>query len=261
MGESEQERRLAALDAMTDWDLGGGEAAAVVDCGSLVALAPGVSDQHRKDVLLSFLLAQLVANKKYNRHTDPVRWYEFYGETLERVGWVVKEHEGFSRHRPRKVPYRAGPLVLRTLGRVSDGNTVNLAGAAVRALAELDPGDRAAELFEDQAHFERAGNFQLAVAEEVAEQVAEQGEGTVGADVGGAGLVVLRLGRFRCRAVDEATELGRLFHTDFRAADEFIGGAQVLHLNEDVYGPLRDGIAEKLGARVEVLIAPVGGVR
>lgn len=30
-------------------------------------------------------------------------------------------------------------------------------------------------------------------------------------------------------------------------------------MNEDVHGPLRDETAEKLGERVEVLIAPVGG--
>lgn len=220
-----------------------GEASVVVDCGGLVALAGGVSEQHRKDVLFSVLLAQLVANKKYARHADAVRWYESYGETLERVGWIVKEHEGFARQHPRKVPYRVGPLALGILGRVSGDAAVNLARAALRALTELDPADRAAELFEDQAHFGRAGNFQLAVVEE--------------AD----GLVGVRLGRYRFRVVDEATEVGRLLHTDFRAADEFVGGAQVLHLNEDVYGPLRDGIAEKLGARAEVLVAPVGGVR
>ncbi|MEU6826218.1 hypothetical protein ABZ921_36870 [Streptomyces atriruber] len=218
--------------------------AVVVDCGSLVGLSGGVSEQHRKDVLLSVLLAQLVANKKFARHTDAVRWYESYGETLERVGWIVKEHEGFARQHPHEVPYRIGPLVLRTLGRVSGDAAVSLARAAVRALTELDPADRAAELFEDQAHFGRAGNFQLAVAEEEAD-----------------GLLVVRLGRFRFRVVDEATEVGRLLHTDFRAADEFVGGAQVLHLNEDVYGPLRDEIAEKLGARVGALVAPVGGVR
>ncbi|MFI1681285.1 hypothetical protein [Streptomyces sp. NPDC020607] len=229
------------------WD---GETAAVVDCGSLVVLTAKLSGQHRQhrqDVLYSFLLAQLVANKKHKRHADPVSWYESYGETLERLGWVVEEHEGFTRHRPDVIPYGVDTLVRDTLARIAGVGTLNAAVAAVRALAAADPVAPAAELFEQQTHFERAGNFQVGVAEEVS------GAG------GGGGAVIVRLGRFRFRAVDDATELVRLPHTEFHAADEVVRGAQVLHLNEDVHGPLRNEIAEKLGDRVEVLIAPVGG--
>ncbi|QES43153.1 hypothetical protein DEJ49_21120 [Streptomyces venezuelae] len=224
-----------------------GESAAVVDCGSLVVLAAGLSGRHRQDVLYSFLLAQLVADRKYKRHADPMRWYMSYGETLERIGWVVEEHEGFSRHRSDEVPYRVDSLIRETLARVADERISNAAVAAVRTLAAADPVDRAAELFEQQTHFGRAGNFQVGVAEEV------------GGGGGGGGVVVVRVGRVWFRAVDDATELVRLLHAEFRAADEVVRGAQVLHLNEDVHGPLRDEIAEKLGARVEVLIAPVGG--
>ncbi|MFI7317670.1 hypothetical protein [Streptomyces venezuelae] len=224
-----------------------GESAAVVDCGSLVVLSAGLSGQHAQDVLYSFLLAQLVADKKHKRHADPVRWYETYGKALERLGWIVEEHEGFTRHRPHEIPYGVAPLVRDTLARVADENILGAAAAGVRALADADPVSRAAELFEQRTHVERAGNFQVGVAEEVR---GVEGDG---------GTVIVRLGRFRFRAVDEATELVRLLHTEFRAADEVVRGAQVLHLNEDVHGPLRDGIAEKLGERVEVLIAPVGG--
>lgn len=37
----------------------------------------------------STLLAQLAANKKFDRETDTANWYSEYANVLETVGWVV----------------------------------------------------------------------------------------------------------------------------------------------------------------------------
>ncbi|NEB74738.1 hypothetical protein G3I40_05765 [Streptomyces sp. SID14478] len=57
--------------------------------------------------------------------------------------------------------------------------------------------------------------------------------------------------------MDDATVLVRLLRTDLHAADAFLGSAQVLQLDDEVHGPLREGIAARLGSRVDVLIAPL----
>ncbi|MFJ2773563.1 hypothetical protein [Streptomyces sp. NPDC087300] len=215
-------------------------ATAAVDGGALLAFGPGVSAQHRTDASYALLLAQLVANRKFNRFAATEHWYGVFGETLQSLGWIVKDHEGFVRHRPRAFPYRIDSLVLAALRPplVDDAGS-NVLSDALKALAGLPDGERAVELFDEYGQFEESGNFQVALVEE--------------ADA----LVAVRLGRFRFRVADEETARGRLPRTDFHAGDVFHRGAQTLHLNEEVYGPLRDDIAAKLGDRVGVLIAPV----
>ncbi|NGO07512.1 hypothetical protein G5C60_07540 [Streptomyces sp. HC44] len=198
-----------------------------------------VSEEHRRDVLHSVLLAQLVAGRKHGRHTDAEAWYSVYGETLERVGWVVKEHAGLGKYRPRSVPYRMSTVVQDILSPVSDERSRELTAAALKALALLPDADRASVLFEKESHADRAGNFQLIIADE------------------NDGSLAVRLGRFHFRAVQD---IERLTQTDFQSRTRFWCGTQILHLNEQIYAPLRGEIAAKLGFRVDALIVPVSGL-
>lgn len=161
---------------------------------------------------------------------------------LERVGWVIKDHEGLARHKPRKFPYRLGPVILKVLTLISDVPSVERVTVALKVLTALPDDDPAAELFEKESHVERAGNFQVVAVDEV------------------DGLVTVRLGRFRFRFEGEATGIWRLLRMEFHAGAEVFRGSQILHLNDEVYGPLRDGVAAKLGARADALIVPVGGL-
>lgn len=62
--------------------LADGDEAAYVDAGSLVSFVAGVSGQHKSDALNSTLLAQLAANKKFDREKQTVEWYDFYKNRL-----------------------------------------------------------------------------------------------------------------------------------------------------------------------------------
>src|SRR5262245_44005572 len=50
--------------------------------GSTVSFVAGVSAQHQADILNSTLLAQLAANKKYDREVATREWYDFYKTVL-----------------------------------------------------------------------------------------------------------------------------------------------------------------------------------
>ena len=57
-----------------------------VDAGSLVSFTKKLSRVHKSDVLNSTLLAQLTADKKYNRNKDTDKWNEIYINVGE--GWL-----------------------------------------------------------------------------------------------------------------------------------------------------------------------------
>jgi len=60
-----------------------------VDTGSVVCFNSNVQLQQRDDVLESTLLAQLAANKKYDRFTDSTEWYKFHDKGDGRH-WVAR---------------------------------------------------------------------------------------------------------------------------------------------------------------------------
>ena len=51
-----------------------GKAQALVDAGSLVSFTSNLKGQQKEDVLNSSLLAQLAANKRYDRFNDSENW-------------------------------------------------------------------------------------------------------------------------------------------------------------------------------------------
>ncbi|MFC5213167.1 hypothetical protein [Streptomyces coerulescens] len=208
----------------------------VVDAGSLVVLTAAVSEEHRADVLHSVLLAQLVADRKHDRHMDAASWYPVYGETLEKIGWVVEESSGFDVYRSRGNPSPVETVVLDTLGPVSDEKSRELVTVQWTSLAALADDDPAAVVFEEHGKTRTAGNFQVLLVSDT---------------VGG---VVVRLGRFRFRSDREVPAL-RKARLSTRSTVQ--RGSQVLHLNEQVYAPLRDDITAKLGSRVDAFVRPV----
>ena len=64
--------------------------AAFVDGGSTVSFISGIPVLRQKDVLNATLLAQLAANKKYDREKETEQWYGFYRDVLENIGWVIQ---------------------------------------------------------------------------------------------------------------------------------------------------------------------------
>ncbi|MEV4922267.1 hypothetical protein [Streptomyces roseoverticillatus] len=210
----------------------------MVDGGSVISFTPAISAQHRVDVVHSFLLAQLAADRKFGRHTQPLDWYAVHAHTLEIVGWVVEAHQGFTPYRPNAASFTAVRPVLETLGAICDAREQESVAAALDILSRLGERDRSAALFEKESHLGTAGNFQIVAAGEA------------------EGDAVAKLGRFHFTT---GVEVHRLLLAEFSGGTEFLRGSGILRLDNDVYGPLRDSVAAKLGRRVGDGIVPLPG--
>lgn len=61
-----------------------------VSDGSLVSFVSSLTGEQKQDVLDSSLLAQLAANKKYDRESDTDKWYKEYTNVMQMLGWVMQ---------------------------------------------------------------------------------------------------------------------------------------------------------------------------
>jgi hypothetical protein len=101
-----------------------------IDNGSLVSFLAGVDRQSQADVLNSMLLAQLAANKKFDREADTVGWYGFYHDVLENLGWVVQQF-AFSKYDVAGSTVTVDKVVREVLAAIATEN-----GAAVVKVLE-----------------------------------------------------------------------------------------------------------------------------
>jgi hypothetical protein len=163
-----------------------------VVAASVVAFSDGIFGQQKEDLLNSTLLAQLAANKKYDRERDTLNWYTFYRSVLEQLGWIIEKQRPSGRlpdlrkfvpsrndfpnrptlpgrpagftftrvvvDRPR---FTAGSTVMKVLHKKVNENIFIVTQAALEALSDLDDRDRRVIIFENSSHSSGRGNFQI----------------------------------------------------------------------------------------------------
>ena len=105
------------------------ESADVVD-GSTVSFVSGVPALQKADVLNSTLLAQLAANKKYDRENETIEWYHFYTKILENLGWVLQGFK-FAKYVSGTGTFTMDKAVLDILKVVATGNQAAAIAATV----------------------------------------------------------------------------------------------------------------------------------
>lgn len=64
---------------------------AVIAGSSVVSFVPGVEAQDQKDIINSLALAQLSADKRFNRVNQMQAWFEVFISKLVEIGWVPDE--------------------------------------------------------------------------------------------------------------------------------------------------------------------------
>lgn len=203
---------------------------AVVD-GSLVACDATVSQQHNEDVLNSTLLAQLAANKAFNRDNDCVNWYHKYREVLEQIGWVISSFQ-FTKYTSSGSTFEMSDAVIGILESIAGGGgRAQIAQAAISALKALPQGSHGRKLWDQSSSNTKEGAFQISGATE------------------SGGNVQMSLGCFYFNAKQSSTSI--LWFSYSSSSTDLYTDAESVTLNEAIYATVRDKVIAKLGDRVK----------
>ncbi|MBI3435688.1 MAG: hypothetical protein HY056_11530 [Proteobacteria bacterium] len=88
----------AALEAPGAFDFDKAKAQALVVGSEIVSFVKGVTEERRRDIVNSALLAQLVAKKRVPDATKILEWYKVYFDALENIGWVTQSRQFVTHH-------------------------------------------------------------------------------------------------------------------------------------------------------------------
>jgi hypothetical protein len=199
---------------------------AFVDSASTVSFVQNVPLQTTQDVLNSTLLAQLAANKQFDRERETEAWYGLYRDVLSNVGWVAQSF-AFSRFNSADTTLRLDKVVISILRAVLSGNELALLEDTLEALI-APQNEPQLDLFDSQSSQNEGGNFQL---------------GTVTADPGGNS--VMSLGSYYFHSTEHQR---RFLWVEWESASiNFWTSAQKIVLNETIYGTVRQAVIDKLG--------------
>jgi len=208
-----------------------------VDGNIIASFVDGVTGIHKQDVLDSCLFAQLVANGKTTRSTDPLGWTQAFGASLERLAWVVPSYR-FVQLSSSAAKFTIDEAILHILKGLLSGNEMEAVQNAIDAIKNLQTQDRRFTIFERNSHTAGAGNF----------QVDEVGETS-------GGNVQMNLGAFNFQSTDSVTNV-LLFHFDSNNT-QLRAMKTTLLLNDAVYARVRDAVQNRLVGYVNDYI---GGV-
>lgn len=226
--EVQEMRNLPASPAAIAQDVQ--KPAAFVDGGSVVAFVADVSGQNRQDVLNSTLLAQLAADKQFNRETDVMDWYNYYSTVLGKVGWVA---QGFNwqKYSSQEMSFTMDKAVLEIAAAALTGQEELVVAAALEAMKNLPEKDGRLTLFNHSASSDTEGNFQISVCTET------------------NGAVAMKTMAFYYNADQQSTDV--LFF-NFSSSSTTLNQATVVQsLNSDVYAQVRNSVLTKLGQNAQ----------
>lgn len=200
----------------------------LVDAGSLVAFTSEVPQQQKEDVLNSTLLAQLAAEKKYDRYTDVKNWYKFYAEVMGKIGWVMQSFK-FDELKSSQKDFKISDVMVNLLSALVGGNKelINVVKETLDTLAKSANG---VTLFSSKSASEKHGNFQIVPC-------------TVDKDN------QVNVAFIGCHF--EASQVAKnYFFFSYATQDiSLFHSGHSFTLNEGVYARVRDHVKEKLGDR------------
>jgi hypothetical protein len=208
--------------------------AALVDDGSVVSFVADLSAEHQSDVLNSTLLAQLAANKKYDRWTKTVDWYKYYVDVLGGVGWVIQEFD-FTKFDSQGNSFSVDKVLMELLAAIATQNQLAIALDALKALKALSDDDHRLELFNSASHSTSNGNFQIGTCSEAKDNVAMS---------------------VACFSFDAKQIDSKFLWFSYSASDmSLFKASQSVSLDEEIYAGVRKAVVTKLGENAKTLVA------
>jgi hypothetical protein len=215
--------------------LRGGEAPQTfVNAGSLVSFVAGIASQNQIDVLNSTMLAQIAADKKFDREQQTIEWLKFYRDVLEQLGWVAQEWSWNPFHASGNET-DVDKAVLTILAAIATQNELMIIKAAIDAAKALPDGDGRITLFDHYSAAKTAGCFQIGIASEQ------------------NGAVALKMGSFRISSSNSVTKI--LWFRYSMQNTDITQGTMAATLNTGIYNQLRATVEQKLGDRAKLLLA------
>ena len=216
-----------------------GNSTRAIDGASVMSFVGDISGQDRYDVLNSVLLAQLAANKAYNREDQTVEWYHMYSEVLENVGWVVPKFT-FDKFQASGAKFSMNKVLLKIITDIAGANDMKKAAleGVMEAVEALDgeEGD-SKHVFSKEAVKDGKGNFQLGVASSV------------------NGVISLDLGTVRFKSTNTKSKV--LWMEFDTSTTDFYNGYEQLTLDDELYGEIRTAVLKKLGKNAKNKIANI----
>lgn len=199
-----------------------------VSDGSLVSFVSSLTGEQKQDVLDSSLLAQLAANKKYDRENDTDKWYKEYTNVMQMLGWVMQGFK-FGRYKSSAASFSLSQVTLEILSALVGGEAeiVNVMKATISALAKSPEG---LNLFESGGIQGKNGNFQI-----------------VPCTTDRSGQVNVA---FMCFYFKANRHEDNFFFFSWKRQDiTLLFSTQTCTLNEQAYAQVREAVIEKLGKR------------
>ena len=206
------------------------KARAYIDAGSLVIFSSSFTGQQKNDVLYSSLLAQLAANKRYERFKEAKNWYKFYTDVMGHVGWFTQGFE-FEKCESSQTDFTISQVTLQLLSGLIGGET-DMMTAVKKTFDSLAKSSDALALFETNSasskHGNLHGNFQVLLC-----------------NVNKNNQISVNVLAFYFHA-SELKE--NYFFADHKAEDITIfTSTEILTLDEEVYAQVREEVKNKLG--------------
>lgn len=208
--------------------------AGYVDKGALVSFVAGVSAQNQSDVLNSTLLAQLAADKQFNRETQVLDWYGAYTNVLGKIGWTL-QGLNWENYSASSTSFTVDKVVLELAAAALTGGEAAVVAATIEAAKSASSSSGPITLFNQSTHSDSQGNFQVSVCSE------------------NDGVVAMKNMAFTFSTSDNVTDV-LVFHFA-SAKTQFRQAAQAQSLNAAVYATVRAAIIDKLGNNAKSFIA------
>ena len=211
-----------------------GKCEVFVNAGSLIFFSSCVKGQQKQDILNSSLLAQLAANKKYDRFNDNENWYKFYSKVMGQLGWVMTQGFKFHKYQSSQTDFTISQMALELLSDMIEDETeiMTIVRKTLNSLTKFKSSD-ALTLFGAKSVSKQLGNFQVLVCD---------------VDKSNQINVAVLFSYFHTSEVKKDCSV----FTSQKTQDIAIfNSTEILTLNEESYAEIREEVKNKLGGKVD----------
>lgn len=133
----------------------------------VISFVKGVTEERRRAILDSSLLAQLVANKKVGDRTHVYDWYDVYFDVLSSIGWVIQDR-GFAEYAESSDGFEAHEAILTIATSLLGAGATTLAvvKATLDGLKSLEKNSPWITLFNRESQQANTARFLVSLAHE-----------------------------------------------------------------------------------------------